>query len=147
HALVIATPGVSAEADDQAEQLRRREVVHFDRVANESGGFAFVGLPGTRRYPRSSMVIADPARTVLRPDTRGAPGFQDPNGVEMTRPIKLILAYAGIATALAGDSRGESGADPRCLAAAINEALDELLGLIGHTYRGLSPRTFEPRFE
>ena len=147
HALVVATPGVSAEADDQTEQLRRREVMHFDRVANESGGFAFVGLPGTRRYPRSSMIIGDPTRTVLRPDPRGAPGFQDSNSVDLTRPIKLILAYAGIATALAGDSRGESGADPRCLAAALGEALDELLGLIGHHYRGLSPRTFEPRFE
>lgn len=147
HPLVVATPGFSAEADEQAEQLRRREVVHFDRVAGESGGFAFVGLPGTRRFPRASLVIGDPARTVLRPDVRGAPGFQDPSGVEMTRPIKLILAYAGIAAALAGDSRGESGADPRCLAAAIREALDELLGLIGHRYRGLSPRTFEPRFE
>ncbi|HLT38740.1 MAG TPA: hypothetical protein VK034_20780, partial [Enhygromyxa sp.] len=147
HPLVVSTPGFSAEADEQAEQLRRREVVHFDRVANETGGFAFVGLPGTRRYPRASLVIGDPARTVLRADLRGAPGFQDPNAVELTRPLKLILAYAGIAAALAGDSRGESGADPRCLAAAIGEALDELLGLIGHRYRGLSPRTFEPRFE
>jgi len=147
HPLVIATPGFSAEADEQAEQLRRREVVHFDRVINETGGFAFAGLPGTRRFPRSSLVIGDPARTVLRPDSRGAPGFHDPSGVEMTRPIKLILAYAGMAAALAKDSRGESGADPRCLAAALNEALDELLNLIGHRYRGLSPRTFEPRFE
>jgi hypothetical protein len=147
HPLVVSTPGFSAEIDEQAEQLRRREVVHFDRIANESGGFAFVGLPGTRRYPRSSLVIGDPARTVLRPDLRGAPGFQDPNGVEMTRPIKLILAYAGIAAALAGDSRNASGADPRCLAVAIQEGLDELLGLIGHRYRGVSPRTFEPRFE
>ncbi|MFO7566577.1 MAG: hypothetical protein R6X02_28295 [Enhygromyxa sp.] len=147
HPLVVATPGFSAEADEQAEQLRRRELVHFDRAINERGGFAFVGIPGTRRYPRASLVIGDPARTVLRPDMRGAPGFQDQNGVELTRPLKLILAYAGIAAALAGDSRGESGADPRCLAAAIGEALDELLGLIGHRYRGLSPRTFEPRFE
>jgi hypothetical protein len=147
HPLVVSTPGFSAEADDQAEQLRRRELVHFDRVANERGGFAFVGLPGTRRYPRASLVIGDPARTVLRPDLRGAPGFQDPNAVELTRPLKLIIAYAGIAAALAGDSRGESGADPRCLAVAMREALDELLGLVGHHYRGLSPRTFEPRFE
>ena len=147
HPLVIATPGFSAEADEQAEQLRRREVVHFDLLANENGGFAFIGMPGTRRYPRASLVIGDPARTVLRPDVRGAPGFQDPNSVELTRPIKLILAYAGLAAALAGDSRGESGADPRNLAAALREALDELLGLIGHHYRGLSPRTFEPRFE
>lgn len=147
HPLVVATPGFSAEADEQAEQLRRREVVHFDRVINEVGGFALVGLPGTRRYPRASLIIGDPARTVLRPDLRGAPGFQDLNAVELTRPIKLILAYAGIAAALAGDSRGESGADPRSLAVAMREALDELLGLIGHHYRGLSPRTFEPRFE
>jgi hypothetical protein len=147
HPLIVSTPGFSAEADEQAEQLRRRELVHFDRVANEVGGFAFVGLPGTRRYPRASLVIGDPARTVLRPDLRGAPGFHDPNAVDLTRALKLIIAYAGIAAALAGDTRGESGADPRCLAVALREALDELLALIGHHYRGLSPRTFEPRFE
>ena len=78
--------------------------------------FPFVGLPGSRRYPRASLVIGDPARTVLRPDLRGAPGFHDPNAVELTRALKLIIAYAGIAAALAGDSRGESGADPRSLA-------------------------------
>src|SRR5690606_33299174 len=105
-------------------QLRRREVMHFDRVASEGGGFAFVGLPGSRRFPRASLVIGDPARTVLRADVRGAPGFHDPNAVELTRAIKLIIAYAGIAAALAGDSRGESGADPRSLAAAMREALD-----------------------
>jgi hypothetical protein len=147
HPLVVATPSVTVEADEQAEQLRRREVVHFDRLANEAGGFAFAGLPGSRRYPRASLIMGDPARTILRVDARGAPGFHDPNAVELTRPIKLILAYAGLATALAGDSRGESAGDPRGLAAAINEALDELLGLVGHHYRGLSPRTFEPRFE
>ncbi|PRP90916.1 hypothetical protein ENSA5_59910 [Enhygromyxa salina] len=147
HPLKVATPGVTIEADDQLEQLRRREVVHFDRALAEKGGFAFVGIPGSRRFPRSTIVIGDPARTVLRVDTRGAPGFQDQNGVELTRPVKLILAYAGLSTALAGDRRGESGADPRCLGVVIQEALDELLGLIGYSYRGLSPRTFEPRFE
>lgn len=147
HALRVSTPGITVEADDQAEQLRRRELMHFDRVQNEQGGFAFVGLPGTRRFPRAALIIGDPARTVLRPDVRGAPGFQDPNSVELTRPIKLILAYAGLSTALAGDSRGESGGDPRSLGVAMGEALDELLGLVGYRYRGLSPRTFEPRFE
>jgi hypothetical protein len=29
----------------------------------------------------------------------------------------------------------------------VTEALDELLGLVSYHYRGLSPRTFEPRFE
>ena len=148
HPLIVTTPGFSADDDDQAEQLRRREVVHFDRIANEAGGFAFVGLPGTRRYPKASLVVGDPARTVLRPDARGAPGFQDPNGVDMTRPIKLILAYAGISAALADSASGdEAGPDPRALGLALTAALDELLGLIGHRYRGLSPRTFEPRFE
>lgn len=147
HALRVSTPGITIEADDQAEQLRRRELMHFDRVQNEQGGFAFVGLPGARRFPRAALIIGDPARTVLRPDVRGAPGFQDPNSVELTRPIKLILAYAGLSTSLAGDSRGESSADPRSLGVAMNEALDELLGLVGYRYRGLSPRSFEPRFE
>lgn len=147
HPLRVSTPGITIEADDAAEQLRRRELVHFDRVLNEQGGFAFVGLPGGRRYPRASIVIGDPSRTVLRPDVRGAPGFQDANAVELTRAIKLILAYAGISTVLAGDQRGESGHDPRSLGVAIREALDELLGLVGYHYRGLSPRSFEPRFE
>lgn len=147
HPLKVATPGISIEPDDQTEQLRRREVVHFDRVLADKGGFAFAGIPGSRRFPRASIVIGDPARTVLRVDSRGAPGFQDQSGVELTRPVKLVLAYAGLSTALAGDRRGESGADPRCLGVAIREALDELLGLIGYRYRGLSPRTFEPRFE
>ncbi|MFV8749078.1 hypothetical protein ACNOYE_00850 [Nannocystaceae bacterium ST9] len=147
HPLKISTPGVSVEVDEAEEQLRRRELVHFDRVLAEKGGFAFVGLPGTRRFPRANVLIGDPARTVLKADARGAPGFQDPNAVELTRPIKLILAYAAIATALAGDSKGESGGDPRVLGVAIREALDELLGLVGCSYRGLSPRTFEPRFE
>ncbi len=147
HALVVTTPGFSAEADEQAEQLRRRELMHFDRLAGEAGGFAFVGIPGTRRFPRATVVLGDPARTVLRPDSRGAPGFQDPAGVDLTRPLKLILAYAEVAAALAGDARGEAGVDPRILAAALREGLDELLGLVGHRYRGLSPRTLEPRFE
>jgi hypothetical protein len=147
HPLRVSTPGISTEADEQAEQLRKRELVHFDRVLNEHGGFAFVALPGSRRYPRGSLIIGDPARTVLRPDVRGAPGFQDPNAVELTRPIKLILGYAGLSTALAGDGRGESGADTRSLGVAIREALDELLALVGYHYRGLSPRSFEPRFE
>lgn len=147
HALKVSTPGMSVETDDAEEQLRRRELIHFDRVLTEKGGFGFVGLPGSRRFPRANLVIGDPARTVLKVDTRGAPGFQDPNAVELTRPIKLILAYAAIATSLAGDSKGESGGDPRVLGVAIREAIDELLGLIGYAYRGLSPRTFEPRFE
>lgn len=147
HPLKVATPGATVEADDQAEQLRRREVVHFDRMLADKGGFAFVGLPGSRRYPRSNLVIGDPSRTVLRPDTRGAPGFQDPSGVELTRPVKLILAYAGLSTALAGDRRGESGADPRSLGVALDEALESVLSLVGFSYRGLSPRTFGARFE
>lgn len=147
HSLRVSTPGMVVEADEQAEQLRRRELVHFDRLLAEQGGFAFVALPGSRRYPRGSLVIGDPARTVLRADVRGAPGFQDPNAVELTRPIKLILGYAGLSTALAGNERGESGVDTRSLGAAVKEALDELLGLVGYQYRGLSPRSFEPRFE
>ncbi|NJK31039.1 MAG: hypothetical protein HC927_00750 [Deltaproteobacteria bacterium] len=147
HPLKVSTPGFSVESDEHEEQLRRRELVHFDRVLADKGGFAFIGLPGSRRYPRANLVIGDPARTVLKPDIRGAPGFQDPNGVELTRAIKLILAYAGIASALAGNGKGESGADPRVLGVAMKEALDELLGLVGFVYRGLSPRTFEPRFE
>lgn len=147
HPLKLSTPGISVEVDEHEEQLRRREIVHFDRVVAEKGGFAFVGLPGTRRFPRANLVIGDPARTVLKVDNRGAPGFQDPNAVELTRAIKLILAYAAIATALAGNSKGESGADPRVLGVVMKEALDEVLALVGFTYRGLSPRTFEPRFE
>ena len=149
HALKVATPGVTIEADEQREQLRRREVVLFDRLLAERGGFAFVGLPGTRRFPRANLLIGDPARTVLRADNRGAPGFQDANGVELTRPVKLILAYAGMSAALADSGRGvqRPGGDPRVLAEAIDGALDELLGLVGYRYVGLSARTFEPRFE
>ncbi|NVB36908.1 AAA family ATPase [Pseudenhygromyxa sp. WMMC2535] len=147
HPLEVATPGFSAMSDDKEEQLRRRELAHFDRRHNEHGGFAFVGMPGTRRYPRASLVIGDPSRTVLRPDVRGAPGFQDASGVDLTRAIKLILAYAGLSAALTGHARGQSSVDPRSLGVALDEALGELLGLIGHSYRGLSPRNFEPRFE
>lgn len=147
HALVVATPGTSAGADDKAEQLRRREVVHFDRELAAKGGFAFVGIPGTRRFPRANLVIGDPARTILRQDTRGAPGFQDASGVDLTRAVKLILAYAKLSSALAGDRRGEAGADPRSLGAAIDAGMGELLAPVGHLYRGLDPRTFEPRFE
>ncbi len=147
HPLKVSTPGVTVETDDGEEQLRRRELVHFERALAEKGGFAFVGLPGTRRFPRANVLIGDPARTVMKADARGAPGFQDPNAVELTRAIKLVLAYAAIATALAGDNKGEAGSDPRVLGVAIREALDELLGLVGCSYRGLSPRTFEPRFE
>lgn len=147
HPLKVSTPGFTVESDDAEEQLRRRELVHFDRVLSEKGGFAFVGLPGTRRFPRANLVIGDPARTVLKVDTRGAPGFHDPAAVELTRALKLVLAYAGIATSLAGDGKGESSSDPRVLGVALREALDELLGLIGYRYRGVSPRTFEPRFE
>ncbi len=153
HPLCVATPGVRVEDEDTAEQLRRREVMLFDRALGESGGFAFVGIPSGRRFPRAQLLLGDPSRTVLRADLRGAPGFQDQGGVDLTRPIKLILAYAGMASALSEERERESESDSIEVSAAtglrraLDAALASTLGLIGHAYRGLDPRNFEPRFE
>jgi predicted ATP-binding protein involved in virulence len=64
----------------------------------------------------------------------------------MTRATKQMLAYSAIAAALSENERGDSG-DPRRLRAAVENSVRELIDGTGFVYRGLSPRTFEPRFE
>jgi predicted ATP-binding protein involved in virulence len=71
-------------------------------------------------------------------------------GSETTRPdlgrlVKQALAYAAIASALAGDRTGHAG-DVRTLGAAMAEAVDAAVQITGHRYRGVEPSTLEPLF-
>jgi hypothetical protein len=144
HALWVATPGTSLLADEREERLRRRESALFDKRAQEQPGFVFVEFSEHRCFPRASVSINDPVRTMLTGDTRGG-GYSDRSRFELTRPCKQILAYAELAAALV-DASAVPRPDPRLLKSAIRESLGVLLTLVGHEYIGVHPTRFEPLF-
>lgn len=145
HAVRFVSPHVKAGNDD-ADQLRRREQVFFDRQAGEGPGFAFVEIPGQRYFARASLGLNDPARAMVRYDVRSGLAGVDATRPDLTRPCKQAIAYAAISAALAGDRRG-SERDVRFLGAAMNDALEVAVELAGHRFRGVEPHTFEPLFE
>lgn len=146
HALRVASPSYRKGADDrdEAETLRRREQAMFDRKAQDGSGFAFLEIPSQRHFGRSAIVLSDPLRTVLRYDVR-ASVTSDTSRLDLSRPTKQLLAYAGISAAVAGDRRA-AGEDPRLLGAAVREAVAAAVSLGGHDYRGVEATTLEPMF-
>lgn len=148
HALWMATPGTTLIDDERQERLRRRESTLFDKRAQDDSGFVFVEFSEHRCFPRASVVLSDPPRTMLRADSRGG-SYSDRARFELTRPCKQILAYAELSAALAEapDQPGHGGtADPRTLRSAVRDSLAVLLDLVGHTYLGVHATAFEPLF-
>ncbi|MEI9947466.1 MAG: hypothetical protein WDO74_00390 [Pseudomonadota bacterium] len=147
HPLSVVSPNARLSMNDEQEALRRREQVLFDRLANE-GGFAFLSIPSTRWFSRQPIAFSAPARTVARYDVRAAASADDATRADLARETKQALAYAAISSAL---SRG-THAPPRAersfelLGAAMQSTLDTLLELVGCSYRGIDPFSFEPMF-
>ena len=144
HALSVASPNARVCASDEAEAMRRREQVLFDRLANE-GGFAFLSIPSARWFSRQPVAFSAPARTVARYDVRAAASVDDAARADLARETKQALAYAAISAALP-DPRPQPERRFDLLGAAMHSAVDALLGLVGVSYRGLDPLSFEPLF-
>jgi len=147
HALSLVSPNARLAATDEAEALRRREQALFDRLANE-GGFAFLSIPSTRWFSRQPVAFSAPARTVARYDVRASASVEDATRSDLARETKQALAYAAIASALPSLSSTSEQPERRfdLLSAAMHGALDVLLKLVGFSYRGLDPLSFEPIF-
>ena len=147
HALSLASPNARLSPSDEAEALRRREQALFDRLANE-GGFAFLSIPSTRWFSRQPIAFSAPARTVARYDVRASASVEDAARADLARETKQALAYAAIAAAVSPLSAPGEHAERRfdLLSAAMHGAVDALLKLVGFSYRGLDPLSFEPMF-
>lgn len=149
HTLTLATPGARVFADDQQENLRRREQTLFDKVARE-GGFAWAVLPAHRWFSRQSIMLGVPSRVASAYDTRQPSLFDDAARADLTRDTKQVLAYAAIAAAL--EERGAvrasrpQGLALRQLGEAMHEVVDGVVRLAGYSYRGPDPASLEPEF-
>ena len=148
HPISVTSPNYPNSDDGQSDSVRRREQAHYDKRAS-AGGFAFVGIPATRRFSPNPLVLSDLARSMATYDPRGGPGLIDPLRAELTRSIKQILAYSSLGASLfrgnfaaAVDSQVAVGA----LDQALREAMEILLAPLQVFYRGLDPLTFEPLF-
>lgn len=144
HPLSVVSPNARLNVNDEQEALRRREQALFDRLATE-GGFAFLSIPSTRWFSRQPIALSAPARTVARYDVRASVGGEDATRSDLARETKQALAYAAISSALAlAKPRGEKCFD--LLEAAMHDTLGALLSLVGCSYRGIDPFSFEPMF-
>jgi hypothetical protein len=144
HPLSVVSPNARLSVTDEQEALRRREQALFDRLASE-GGFAFLSIPSTRWFSRQPIAFSAPARTVGRYDVRAAASADDATRSDLARETKQALAYAAISSALSAPRLlGERNFE--LLGAAMQSALDTLLALVGCSYRGLDPFSFEPMF-
>jgi hypothetical protein len=146
HALRVASPNARLEdEDDAATTVRRREQAHFDRQAQEVGGFVAVALSGTRWFSRSANLLSAPERNLGRWDVRATTSFDDATRADLARETKQVLSWATIAAALEGDSGGE-GTKFASLRASLVEVCDALLDPFGVTWTGASPASLEPTF-
>jgi len=147
HPLSVVSPNARLSVNDEQEALRRREQLLFDRLAGE-GGFAFLSIPSTRWFSRQPLAFSAPARTVARYDVRATAGADDATRSDLTRETKQALAYAAISNVLAQRASVPLNAERRfeLLDAAMLSTLDTLLSLVGCSYRGLDPFSFEPMF-
>ena len=144
HPLSVVSPNARLNVNDEQEALRRREQALFDRLATE-GGFAFLSIPSTRWFSRQPIALSAPARTVARYDVRASAAAEDATRSDLARETKQALAYAAISNALAlPKPRGEKCFD--LLDAAMHGTVDALLQLVGCSYRGIDPFSFEPMF-
>ncbi len=143
HPLVVASPtAVLAGEEADVASARRREQALFDRRAQSEGGFVFVGFSGARWFSRTANMLSTPERSVLRYDVRSPATFDDPTRADLTRETKQVLAYAGIARALASE-RPEHAHLAR-FDRAVREVVDLVLAPFGFTYAGVSPISLEP---
>jgi hypothetical protein len=144
HPLSVVSPNARLNVNDEQEALRRREQALFDRLATE-GGFAFLSIPSTRWFSRQPIALSAPARTIARYDVRASVGGEDATRSDLARETKQALAYAAISNALSlPKPRGERAFD--LLDAAMLGTLGTLLSLVGCSYRGIDPFSFEPMF-
>jgi hypothetical protein len=144
HTLRVASPNARPEDEDENESVvRRREQVHFDRLAQERGGFVLVPFSGARWFSRSSVLLGTPERNLVRWDVRAASSFDDATRADLSRETKQVLAYAAIASSLA---KGEEAERFAALAQSLREVCAVLLEPFGVTWEGASPTTLEPAF-
>jgi hypothetical protein len=143
HALRVATPTARAEEDEHKELMRRREQAHFDRVAKD-GGFVFVNIPSTRWFSRQPLVLSAPARTIARYDVRSPSGEGDASRADLSRETKQALAYGAISAALSRDKPSQPFSR---LGEAMARVVDLLVSLVGFSYVGIDPGSFEPIFK
>lgn len=144
HPLRVVTPTASLSGDD--EPLRRREQSHFDREAAKGSGYCFVSIPGVRYFTRPSLALLDPGRTMRRYDVRSSSSSADSSRFDLARGVKQVLAYAGLAQALATQP-GKQTLAAENLGSAMDCAVSCVAALCDFTYRGLDPLSFEPLFE
>jgi hypothetical protein len=143
HPLVVTSPSAVLEGETvDAASTRRREQALFDRRAQNEGGFVFVGFSGARWFSRTANMLSVPERSVLRYDVRAAASFDDPTRADLTRETKQVLAYSGIARALA--NKREEYTHLERFDAAVREVVDVMLEPFGFTYAGVSPLSLEP---
>ncbi len=143
HCLRVLSPNVPRAGE--GAPLQRKEQTLYERKAVGGRGFVFVELPADRLYGRGAWALSDPQRTVLRYDVRAAL-TADTSRLDLARPVKQVIAYASISSALTGDRKGGDEGDPRRLQAAIVHVLEEVLGITDYTFAGLNARTLEPTF-
>jgi hypothetical protein len=143
HPLVVASPSAVLDGETpESAGARRREQALFDRRAHSEGGFVFVGFSGARWFSRAANMLSVPERSILRYDVRAAATFDDPTRADLTRETKQVLAYSGIARALAGE-RAEYAHLER-FDVAVREVVDVMLEPFGFTYAGVGPLSLEP---
>jgi hypothetical protein len=143
HPLVVASPVAVLEGETtESAGARRREQALFDRRAHGEGGFVFVGFSGARWFSRTANMLSTPERSILRYDVRHVASFDDPTRADLTRETKQVLAYAGIARALAAKSAQYTHLER--FDAAVREVVDVMLTPFGFAYAGVSPISLEP---
>lgn len=144
HTLRVASPNARPEDEDENDSVvRRREQVHFDRIAQERGGFVLVPFSGARWFSRSSVLLGTPERNLVRWDVRAASSFDDATRADLSRDTKQVLSYAAIAAALAKSEDAERfGAFEQ----SLREVCAILLEPFGVTWEGASPTSLEPAF-
>jgi hypothetical protein len=145
HTLRVASPNARPEDEDENESvIRRREQVHFDRLAQERGGFVLVPFSGARWFSRSAVLLGAPERNLVRWDVRAASSFDDATRADLSRDTKQVLSYAAIAAALA--AKGEEAERFAAFEQSLREVCDVLLEPFGVAWQGANPTTLEPSF-
>ncbi|MEE9383307.1 MAG: hypothetical protein V3V08_07825 [Nannocystaceae bacterium] len=144
YSMELVTPNAGPSAPT-IEAAQRRVQVLIERRAASGRGCVYIAVPGQRQFPRASLGLIDPARTMLHYDVRTAGIAAESSRPELTRACKQAISYAGIVSALVGNRRGDES-DPRFLGAAMSEAIGEMVGLADYGYVGVDPLSLEPMF-
>jgi hypothetical protein len=138
HPLRVASPNAVLEEREDEAVLRRREQALFDRRATE-GGHVLVGFSAVRALPRTPLSLAAGERAAVgRYDPRAPVTFDDATRADVARETKQALSVASIRSSLGGSA---------VLHLALCDVVTELGSLVGCTYEGADPVTFEPMFD